>query len=116
LTTPTALNLSSCSLSSLSLVWARFASCGLLRLCLASYRIKRSIGIEGVYSKTVVATRGITAGSGTATTELKLLLSPLMRMLKQQWANTLIAKVYVDDLTLIMRGLVGAVVKGWPTS
>ena len=64
-----------------------------------------------MYSKTV-ATRGITAGSGTATTELKLLLLPLMRMLKQQWANTLIAKVYVDDLTLIMRGLAGAVVDG----
>ena len=75
----------------------------LLRLCLASYRIKRSIGIEGVYSKTVVATRGIIAGSGTATTELKLLLLPLMKMQKQQWANSLIAKVYVDDLTLIIR-------------
>ena len=82
----------------------------LLRICLASYRIKRSIGIEGVYSKTVVATRGITAGSGTATTELKLLLPPLMKMLKRQWASSLIAKVYVDDLTLIMRGLAGAVV------
>ena len=35
-----------------------------------------------------------------------------MRMLKQQWANSLIAKVYVDDLTLIMRGLAGAVVDG----
>ena len=84
----------------------------LLRLCLASYRIKRSIGIEGVYSNTVVATRGITAGSGTATTELKLLLLPLMRMLKQQWANSLIAKVYVGDLTPIMRGIAGAVVDG----
>ena len=36
----------------------------LLRLCLASYRLKRSSGVEGVFSKTVVATRGITAGSG----------------------------------------------------
>ena len=76
----------------------------LLRLCLASYRLKRSIGIEGVYSKTVVATRGITAGSGTAATELKLLLLPLMRMLEEQWANSLVAKVYVDDLTLLVRG------------
>ena len=49
----------------------------LLRLCLASYRLRRTIGIEGVYSDHVVATRGITAGSGTAATELTLLLLPL---------------------------------------
>ena len=84
----------------------------LLRLCLASYRIKRTIGIEGVYSKTVVATRGITAGSGTAATELKLLLLPLMKMLQQQWAKTLVAKVYVDDLTLLVRGSAGRVLDG----
>ena len=54
----------------------------LLGLRLASYRLKRSIGIEGVYSKLVVATRGITAGSGTAATELKLLLPPLMKLLE----------------------------------
>ncbi len=82
----------------------------LLRLCLASYRLKRSIAIEGVFSKTVTATRGITAGSGTAATELKLLLLPLMRMLESQWANVLVAKVYVDDLTLIVRGLQAEVV------
>ena len=84
----------------------------LLRLCLASYRIRRTIGIEGVYSEPVVATRGITAGSGTATTELKLLLLPLMELLERQWANTLVAKVYVDDLTLIVRGMIGEVVDG----
>ena len=81
----------------------------LLRLCLTSYRLKRSIGIEGVYSKLVVATRGITAGSGTAATELKLLLLPLMKLLEVQWANSLVAKVYVDDLTLIVRGYIAKV-------
>ena len=55
-------------------------------------------------SKTVIATRGITAGSGTAATELKLLLLPLMRLLELQWSKVLVAKVYVDDLTLIVRG------------
>ena len=50
----------------------------LLRLCLASYRLKRSIGVEGVFSKTVTATRGITAGVGFATLELRLLLLRLM--------------------------------------
>ena len=56
----------------------------LLRLCFASYRLKRTIGVEGVYSDTVVATRGITAGSGTAATELKLLLLALMKLLEMQ--------------------------------
>jgi len=63
-----------------------------------------------VFSNTVTATRGITAGSGTAATELKLLLLPLMRMLESQWAKVLVAKVYVDDLTLIVRGLQAEVV------
>eukprot|EP00973_Karenia_brevis_P042842 5930667-Karenia_brevis.AAC.1 len=35
----------------------------ILRLSLAAYRLQRSIGIDGVYSHTVCATRGITAGS-----------------------------------------------------
>ena len=73
-------------------------------MCLASYRLKRNIGVDGVYSDTVVATRGITAGSGTAATELKLLLLPLMKLLELQWAKVLTAKVYVDDLTLIVKG------------
>ena len=46
----------------------------LLRLCLARYRLKRTIGVDGVYSKEIVATRGITAGSGIVTTELRLLM------------------------------------------
>ena len=64
-----------------------------------------------MYSKLVVATRGITAGSDTAATELKLLLLPLMKLLDLQWARTLTAKVYVDDLTLIVRGPIARVVE-----
>ena len=74
-----------------------------LRLCLASYRLKRSIGIEGVYSELIVATRGITAGSGTAATELKLLRLALMKFLDLQWATSLVAKIYVDDLWYLFR-------------
>ena len=59
----------------------------------------------------MVATRGITAGSGTVATELKLLLLPLMKMLELQWSKALVAKVYVDDLTLIVRGIREAMVK-----
>ena len=46
----------------------------LLRLSLAAYRLPRAIGVEGVFSRCIIATRGITAGSGFATTELRALL------------------------------------------
>ena len=74
----------------------------ILRLCLAAYRLKRSVGVDGVYSKLVVATRGITAGAAIATTELKRLLLPMMNNLHERWASTLVAKLYVDDLTLLV--------------
>ena len=38
-----------------------------LRLSLAAYRAPRVIGINGVFSRLIVATTGITAGSGFAT-------------------------------------------------
>ena len=68
-------------------------------------------GDAGAFSETVVATRGITAGFGTAATELKLLILPSMKMLELQWSKVLVAKVYVDDLTLIVRGIREAMVK-----
>ena len=46
----------------------------LLRMTLAAYRLTRHVGLDGVYSDGYVASRGITAGSGFATTELRLLL------------------------------------------
>ena len=53
-----------------------------LRLALAAYRLPRSIGMDGAYSKLIWADRGITAGSGLATTELHLLLLDLMNELR----------------------------------
>ena len=50
----------------------------ILRLSLAAYRAPRRIGIDGVFSRLVVAGRGITAGSGFATTELRVLLLSLV--------------------------------------
>ena len=44
----------------------------LLRLSLAVYSLERVIRIEGVVSKHMLATWGITAGSGFATTEMRL--------------------------------------------
>ena len=45
-----------------------------LRLSLAAYRLTRAIGIDGVYSRSIVAVLGITAGSVSATAELQLLM------------------------------------------
>jgi hypothetical protein len=82
----------------------------LLRLSIAAYRLKRAIGIEAVYSCLLIATRGITAGSGFATAELKALLLTLMELLHHKWAGELILKLYVDDLTITVVGLPKVVV------
>ncbi len=50
------------------------------------------------------ATRGITAGSGTATMELMLLLLDCMHQLENTYGAVLVTKLYVDDLTLAARG------------
>ena len=76
----------------------------LLRMSLAAYRLRRSVGIDGVYSRTIRATRGITAGSGFATTELRLLLLDVIQPAKARWGDGLGLTLYVDDLTISVRG------------
>ncbi len=83
----------------------------LLRLSLAAYRLRRTIGIGGTYSKVVVAVRGITAGSGFATSELRVILHDLMIELGSRWAPRLEAKLYVDDLSLAIAGAAGVVIR-----
>ena len=83
----------------------------IIRLSLAAYRLKRTVGIDGVYSRTIVATRGITAGSGFATSELKVLLQDLMEALHLNWAGIIVVKLFVDDLTLSAIGLPQVVVR-----
>ena len=75
-----------------------------LRLSLAAYRLARSLGVDGVYSATVVATRGITAGSGFATTELRVILFDLIIEVRRRWTFAFRLTVYVDDLTLSSNG------------
>ena len=58
-----------------------------------------------------MATRGITAGCGTATTELKLLMLEVIQVLHLTWAEKLVVKLYVDDLTLVACGATAFVVK-----
>ena len=79
---------------------AKGYSVGILTLSLAAYRLKRSVGIDRVYSRCLRACRGIAAGSGFATIELRLLLLDMMEELQRRWAPTLDSKLYVDDLTL----------------
>jgi hypothetical protein len=83
----------------------------LLRLSLQAYRLTRSIGIGGVYSRHITATRGITAGSGFATSELRLLMLGLMQALQDRWVGILIVKLYVDDMTLAVCGTPRQVVR-----
>jgi len=83
----------------------------ILRLSLAAYRFPRTIGIDGVYSRTIRATRGITAGAGTATSELRVLLLEMMVELNDRWSMTLTVKLYVDDLTLAACGVTERIVK-----
>ena len=70
----------------------------LLRLSLAAYRLPRAVGVEGVYSRPIIATRGITAGSGFATTELRVLLLDVIDSTYVLWPSIDLA-VYVDDMS-----------------
>ena len=76
-----------------------------LRLSLAAYRLRRTIGVDGVYSRTIIATRDILAGSGFATSELRVHMLDLIHTLQARWANIIVTKVYVDAPTLKVTGL-----------
>ena len=76
----------------------------LLRLSLAAYRLKRSVGLAGAYADTTVATRGITAGSGFATTELRLLMMEVVIPILEEWGIEIDLTLYVDDLTIAAQG------------
>ena len=66
-------------------------------LALAAYRLPRTIGIDSVFSRLIVAGRGITAGSGTATAELRLLILGLLDALQIECPAATLA-IYVDDI------------------
>ena len=83
----------------------------ILRLTLAAYRLSRVLSIEGILSRKIRATRGITSGSGFATGELKLLLLGLMRALQTFWGSQIVCKLFVDDLTIAASGSPKAVVR-----
>ena len=70
-----------------------------LRLSLAAYRLPRVLGADGAFSRMLIATRGITAGSGFATTELRILLHNVVVGTMRAWPMIRIT-LYVDDATL----------------
>ena len=70
-----------------------------LRLSLAAYCLPRVLGIDGAFSRTVLAVLGITAGSGFATTELRVLLLDVIDAASRAWPQVTLS-LYVDDATL----------------
>ena len=76
----------------------------LLRLSVPSYRLPRSVGLDGVQSAPMTATRGITAGSGFATTELRILMQDVVLRTLAEWGPTIGLMLYVDDLTVETSG------------
>ena len=70
-----------------------------LRLSLAAYRLPRTVGVDGVYSRLIIAVLGITAGSGSATTELRILMLEVVTSATRAFPIIEIS-LYVDDLTI----------------
>ncbi len=69
----------------------------LLRLSIASYMIGRTVRVAGVYSVIVYAARGITAGAGLATTEMRLILITFCDYTVSSVPGSILT-VFVDDV------------------
>ncbi len=71
----------------------------LLRLAMMAYAMPRVVMIGGVVFRIVCTTRGIAAGSGSATTELRALLIGLLDKLTTAHPAAKV-QAYIDDITL----------------
>ena len=76
----------------------------LLRLSVAALRLPGSVGLDGVQSAPMTATRDITAGSGFAITELRILMQDVVLSTLEGWGPTRGLMLYVDDLTVETSG------------
>ena len=74
-----------------------------LRLTFAAYNMQRSVGIGKSYSRLIVATCGITAGSISATAELKILLLDIIND-TYTICRSVSLYLYVDDFTIEAHG------------
>jgi len=70
----------------------------LLRLSLAAYRLPRTLRIGEVYSGLVLACRGVTAGSGNATTEMKIMMINIVDGALKVYPH-IEPTLFVDDLS-----------------
>ena len=75
----------------------------MLRLSIATYKLTRVIRIGSTVSIEVAAIRGITAGSGMATTELRIVLIRLVDAAMVSYP-LVVFTVYVDDISAEMTG------------
>ena len=75
----------------------------ILRMSLEAYRLERTVGCEAAYAKPVVATRGITAGSSHATSDLRLLPIGIVKEMARRHPEVDLT-LYVDDLTVACVG------------
>ena len=64
------------------------------------------VGNDGIFSRTILACLGITAGSGFVTSELRLLLLDLVEAISHRSGDDtgVGLKLYVDDLTIAVSG------------
>jgi ribonuclease HI len=91
--------------------WARLAAEGqvhgyplvLLRASIATYKFNRLVTVAGVFARAILATRGIVAGSASATTELRLALLTIFDQSVARNPDTL-HYVMVDDSRLQVAG------------
>ena len=90
---------------------ARGYPLALLRLSLAGYRIARIVGVGGIFSRPILPMRGIVAGSGFATRELRALVIGVFDKVMTACPWTRLT-VYVDDATLACTGTERTVIKG----
>ena len=74
-------------------------------MSLCAYRAPRAIGCGGTFSRLVVATQGITAGSGMATTELRILFLTMVDESYRIFADIGVSfSYYVDDVAIEVWG------------
>ena len=75
----------------------------ILKMALAAYRLPRVIGIGGVFSKAMVATKGATAGCVFATLELRAMILQIGDAICNRFPEAELT-MYVDDDTIEAEG------------
>ena len=80
-------------------------------MSLDAYRAPRRLGVDGIFLRSIVAVDGIKAGSGFATTELRMLLMDFLEATFDAHGPSVRLTLYVDDLTISVRGTAKFVTK-----